>query len=75
MVRDAFVLRFCVDGVRETNTDYTPHGLSDSFLFADTDLKNVFTTNKRVTWSVTRLFGVFALLAVERPTQTKRITV
>ena len=75
MDRDAFVPRLCVAGSRAFDAEQTRHGLRDAFLFAVTVLINLFTKDKRVTWSVTRLFGVFALMVLGRPTQTKRVTV
>ena len=75
MDRDAFVPRLCVAGSRASGAEQTRHGPCDAFVRFVALLNILSTTDKRVTWSVTRLFRVCASLVPERPTQTKRVTV
>ena len=75
MDRDVFVLRLCVAGSRASGAEQTRHGQRDAFVFFVAVLDILSTTDKRVTWSVTRLFRVCVSLAPARPAPRKRVTV
>ena len=56
--RDAFVQRLFVAGSRASGAEQTRHGPRDAFVRFVVVLGILSTTNKRVTWTVTRLFRV-----------------
>ena len=75
MDRDAFVPRLFVAGSRASGAEQTRHGPRDEFVRFVVVLGILSTTNKRVTWTVTRLFRVCSSLAPARPAPSKRVTV
>ena len=68
MVRDAFVPRLFVAGSRTSGAEQTRHDPRDAFVRFVAVLGILTTTNKRVTWTVTRLFRVSSFLAPARLT-------